>query len=672
MATLRSACPLDCPDTCSLEVEVSDGQLVSLDGSKLNPLTDGFICGKVRGIKDHVYGDERLRYPLIRTGPKGEATFRRASWDEALTRIARDLGALAAAGRGEAILPLSYGGSNGFLTQDTTDARLFHRLGASRLARTVCAAPSSAAAKGLYGKMPGVSFTDFVHAQLIVVWGCNPSATGIHQVPLIKQARAQGAKIVVVDPRSIPLAKQADLHLPVRPGADLPLALSVIRWLFETGNADTEFLATHATGAERLREAAAVWDLDRTADVTGVPATRIEAFAEMYASASPALLRCGWGPERSRSGGSATAAILALPAVAGKFGVRGGGYTASNSGAWTLDSLAAANAAKPSTRVINMNRVGVALTTPDEAPIELLFVYNCNPLATLPNQEAVRRGLLRDDLTTVVFEQVMTDTARYGDVVLPATTFLEHQDLRRGYGSTVITDILPVIDPVGEARANAEVFQELCERTGVQQPDDPATTEAQRAAVLSSNGELPEVERQLTTRGQADPPVGPAPIQFRDSFPHTEGRKVHLFPESLDAEADGLYVWRPDPGTQKHPLSLISPALASTVTSTFAQLIRRIVPLQMHPTDAAVRGLESGSRVRVFNEYGEVHTDLKVTTEVRPGTVVLPKGLWSQHTHNGSTANALSPDTLADLGGGACFNDARVDVADLNSGKPVN
>src|SRR3954462_6389302 len=343
-----SACPLDCPDACSLEVRVVDGRVVKVDGSRRNPVTGGYICSKVRHLPDHLYGPERLLHPARRVGPKGEGRFERISWDEALDLAAAKMREARERHGGEAILPFYYGGSNGLLTQETTDARLFYRLGASRLARTVCAAATGRAATGLYGKMPGVAFTDFHHARLIVLWGVNPSASGIHQVPILQEAQRQGTRLVGVDPRRTHLAKKADLHLAPRPGTDLPLALSVIRWLFEEGHADLDFLSDHATGGDELKRRAESWTFARAAEVTGIPAADIESFARLYAESSPAVVRCGWGLERNRNGGSAVAAVLALPAVGGKFGVRGGGYVLSNSGAFAFDRAAAVGGAAAS------------------------------------------------------------------------------------------------------------------------------------------------------------------------------------------------------------------------------------------------------------------------------------------------------------------------------------
>src|SRR5215208_5666276 len=316
--SVTTACPLDCPDSCTLSVTVRDGKIVEIDGGHDNPVTDGYICAKVRRFPERVYGDARLRYPMVRTGPKERPSFARVEWGA------------------EAILPFSSGGSNGMLTHDGLDALFFRRLGASRLARTVCAAPTGAANLALYGKMPSVTYDDYPHARLIVLWGMNPAVSGIHAIPYLRQARENGARIVVVDPRTTPVAKTADLHLAVRPGTDVAVALAIHRFLFEEGFADTAFLAAHADGVGELRERAAEWTFERAADVAGVDAESLAQLARWYAETSPALIRCGWGLERNRNGGNAALAVLALPTVGGKFGVRGGGYAMSNSASWGI------------------------------------------------------------------------------------------------------------------------------------------------------------------------------------------------------------------------------------------------------------------------------------------------------------------------------------------------
>ena len=665
-SVVQTACPLDCPDACTLNVTVRGGRVLKIDGATENHITNGYICAKVRRFPERLYGDDRLLHPAIRRGTKGSGLFKRVTWDDALDLIAEKMQAARAGAGPETILPLCYGGSNGFLTQDYADAILFRRLGTSRLLRTVCAAPTGAANLGLYGKMASVSYEDYPAAKLIIVWGVNPGVSGIHLMPFLKEARDNGAYIVVLDPRATGIARQADLHLNVRPGTDLPVALSMHRYLFEEGHADQTFLAAHANGAAQLREKAREWTFERAAEVSGVNADQLRALAQRYAQTSPALVKCGWGLERNRNGGSAAAAVLALPAVAGKFGVRGGGFTMSNSASWNIERTWLHDA-EPPTRAINMNKIGRILTEPEGAPINMLFVYNCNPVAILPDQRRVIRGLEREDLFTVVFDQVLTDTAMYADVVLPATTFLEHYDFAKGYGPVTLQLGKPVIDSVGESRSNTDVFMDLVRRLDLTLEGDP---EDDLEAMLTVLAHLPqEVGEDLRENWVAKrPPQGGRPVQFVDVFPKTPDQKVDLFPAALDKQAPlGLYGFQPDPGTAEYPLALISPASERTISSTLGELPRPDVMLEMHPDDAASRDVEDGDEVRVWNALGEMHIKARLTHLVRPGLVSMPKGVWRRHTGNGYTTNALTPDTLADLGGGACFNDARVQVQRLKA-----
>lgn len=659
-STIQTACPLDCPDCCSLAVTVERGAITRIDGSTAAASTEGYICGKVRRFDRRVYSAERLLHPLVRRGAKGRADFERVSWDEALDLVVQKLEAARDTFGAESVLPFYYGGSNGLLTNDLEDARFFRRFGASRLARTVCAAPTGHAAKALYGRMAGVAYEDYAEARLIVMWGCNPSTTGIHLVSHIKRAQKSGARLVVIDPRQTPLARLADLHLPVRPGTDLPIALAIVRSLFETGRADRAFLDAHCDGADALRAAAEAWPTARAASEAGVDAAALEQLIDWYATISPAVIRCGWGQERNRNGGSASLAILALPAIAGKFGVRGGGYTMSNSGAWGITAEPLIDVPEPQTRRINMNRLGRALTETSDPPISVLFVYNCNPLSTMPDQNRVRRGLMRDDLFTVVHEQVMTDTALYADVVLPATTMFEHYDIAKGYGAYHLQLVQPVIGPVGEARSNQDLFRELGIRLGHVR-DDADLGEA--GALMETAARLPAGLAAPLLAGERPPAPGNGrPVQFVDVHPATPNGRVQLFPEVSSASGVPPYHYWPDPRTDAYPLSLISPASEHTISSTLAELRPNLARVKIHPDDAHARSIAEGESVRVFNELGEVRCEASVTPEVRPGTVSLPKGLWSRSTFNGGTANALVPDTLTDIAGGACFNDARVQI----------
>jgi len=659
-STVDTACTLDCPDACSLRVSLRGGRITSIDGGTANDATRGYICAKVRHFHDRVYGDDRIKYPALRVGPKGAGQFRRVTWDDALEHIATNLRETRERHGAEAILPICYGGSNGWLTQDYGDALLFRRLGASRMLRTICAAPTGAANMGLYGKMPSVAYQDFPEARLIIIWGMNPGVSGIHLMPFLKDARDRGATLIVIDPRATSVARQADLHLAIRPGTDLVLALALHRHLFEAGHADSAFLAAHTTGADALRARAAEWTFERAAEVCGVPASQIEELAQRYVAASPALVKCGWGLERNRNGGSAAAAVLALPAVAGKFGVRGGGYAMSNAGVWGT-ARPWITEPDPDVRSINLAQAGRALTDASGPAIHHAFVYNCNPVLTLPDQARVIQGFSRNDLFTVVFDQVMTDTALYADVLLPATTFLEHYDYAKAYGPIALQLARPVIEPVGEARSNNDVFFDLLRRLDLGTDADPSDD---LEAMLTSLAGLPEsVAGPLRETWTGTPPWNGRPVQWVDVFPNTPDGKVHLCPPSLDAEApQGLYGFQADPATDAHPLTLISPATDRTINSTLGEAARPDVLLDISEADAAARGIADGDLVRVFNAQGSVEIKARVTPLVRPGTVAMPKGVWRRHSRNGFTATALVPDTLTDLGGGACYNDARVNV----------
>jgi anaerobic selenocysteine-containing dehydrogenase len=679
MPTAHSVCPLDCPDRCSLDVEVAAGRVVSITGTRVNPETDGFICAKVRRYPERMYGPDRLLHPMRRAGRKGEGTFVRITWDDALDAIARRFEEIRRVHGGEAILPFFYGGSNGLLTQGATDEWLFRSIGASRLARTVCAAPSSAANKALYGKMASVDFSDFEKARYIIVWGANPKHSNIHLMPHLKAARRSGARVALIDPRSTLSSPYVDRHLPVFPGTDVAVAMAMIGHLDRIGRVDRAFLGSHATGWERLLERAREWPLGRAAALARVETSAIAAIAEEYAAADPALVRCGWGVERNRNGEAAVAAILALPAVAGKFGKPGAGYALSSSAAYAVDDDRLAGLPEPATRIINMNRLGRTLLEETTPPIKALFVYNCNPAVTVPDQNRIRRGLSREDLFTVVFDQVMTDTALYADVLLPATTFLEHADLSLSYGGYGVQLGEPVIPPIGEARPNEVVFAHLAERLdlGRRYPTGEALLHEALAAIEGplahagtsgvAGGESRGADRLQRLRRQGilrfDFP-GERPVQFGTVFPDTPDRKAHLWPAELGPDP---YRFLEDPRDARHPLALISPATDKTISSSLGECIRSEVFLEMHPEDATDRGLEDGGEVRVHNPLGEVRVRLRINRSLRRGVVYLPKGIWNRHTRNGSVGTSLVPDTVSAVSGGACFNDARVEVSPASS-----
>jgi anaerobic selenocysteine-containing dehydrogenase len=664
MAVVDSVCPLDCPDTCSLSVTVDGGRITAVDGSRRNPFTEGFICAKVRRYPERVYSPLRVRYPQHRVGAKGGGRFERISWDDAIGIIAERFARIIATDGAEAILPYHYGGSNGVFGEGAADARFFHRLGASELLRTICAAPTGTVARAMYGTMGGVPPGDYRLARAIVLWGVNPSATSIHLVPHVRAAQRAGAFVAVIDPRRTPAAGAASLHLAPRPGTDAPLALAMVHELVRRGWADRAFLAAHANGFDGLATRAAEWPIERAAAECDVPARDIAALVEAYAAATPAVVRCGWGVERNRNGGQAVRAILALPAVAGKFGVRGGGFTMSLSRAFPINATALArpDLARRAVRQINMVQLGRALTEPQRPPIRALFVYNANPVAMTPDQNRVLAGLAREDLFTVVHDQVHTDTARFADVLLPATTVFEQRELHKSYGHYVLQYSEPVIDRVDESLANPELFARLARAMGFDEPQLTATEaelledalDVDRARLGGADADAVRRARAVAIhfRGSAEL------VQFGTDFPTTASGRVELSPPASETVA---YV--SPHGTL--PLVLLSPATGKTINSIFGEFNLPHPRLAMHPDDAAARGVRDGAAVRVFNDLGEVHVPAHLTCDVRPGVVTLPKGLWRSSTLNGSTATALVPDELTDIGAGACFNDARVEVAPL-------
>lgn len=661
----RTTCVMDCPDTCSLLVDLDGDKVTRLDGHTDHPITDGFICSKVRNFTKRLYHPDRLLYPLARTGPKGSGSFARISWDEAIDRIAKRFGQIVADHGGEAILPYYYGGSNGYLTQNFTDALFFARLGASRLDTTICAAPTGVAYQAIYGRMPGVAYEDFVHARFILIWGTNPKATSIHLIPFLKEAKRRGAFIAVVDPVNHFSSREIDLHLPIQPGTDLVLALGLIHYWRQRGLLDQAFIQAHTCHSEGLLEAASQWSLERVAATCRLDLADIQRLAETYAAAEPALLRCGWGQERNFNGTHASAAILALPALIGKFGKRGGGYTMSNSRAFSFDSAALLELPPQTTRLINMTLLADQLANACEPPIRALFVYNNNPLATTPDQNGLIKQLSSDELFTVVSEQVFTDTALYADIILPATTFLETHDIRRGYGAYVVGGTRQLVPPAGEALSNHETFSRLARAMGMEDQafgwDLEQAFDYAAARVRKPDGKGVDLATLQAGGMQGAFPNG-NPVQFETHRPLTPSGKVDLCPAVLGSQPYVFHVIE-DPN---YPLALISPASAKLITSTFGEFNLNKLEASLHPDEATARGIADGDAIRIFNGLGEVHCHAIVTDKVRPGVVQLPKGAWRKSSLNGKTSTALIPGAVEPIAGGACFNDARVQISSLH------
>ncbi len=647
-----TACPLDCPDTCSTEVTVTDGRIVKVDAAPGNPFTDGFICQKVKHHARRVYAPERLMTPLVRTGPKGAGEFRAATWDEALDLIVDRLRAAESGAGPESVVPYIYNSSAPVL-QDEPGERLWRRFGASRVRHTVCAATFGAAYRSVFGDMLSADPLDVVHSRLIVVWGANPTVSNIHFAPLVTRAQKEhGARVVVVDPRATASAKRADLHLAVRPGTDVVLAYAVAHELATRDLVDRAFLDAHAHGAEAFLAAAAQFPVVVAADVCDVPAAAISELAMLLGTIRPALVRAGWGLERNRNGGSACAAVFSLPVLAGQFGVPGSGVVASLGSATPLAWDAREPDTPPerrATRAFNMNTFGAALCDPTlDPPIEVLFVQGSNLAVTNPDQGAVLRGLAREDLFTVVHDQVLTDTARFADVVLPATTHFETHDLAGSYGSFTLQELPAVIDRVGESRSNNEVAAELARRMGY----DLTRFTIGRNEILDRCRK----DDGVYTGARPTRPAG-GTVQFRDTFPSHDGGRAHL------ADIPTLGVPKYQPLEDSFPLTLLTPATPKTINSMFGEFQPADPSVRMHPADAAARGLAGGQEVRVHNARASISTVVAYDASLRRGVVTMPKGSWCRDFAEGMTANTLVPDTLSDLAGGACFNDARVEVS---------
>jgi len=658
---VHTTCTMDCPDTCGLEVMVADGKIQHIRGTRDHPTTNGFICDKISRFDRRVYHEDRLLYPMRRLGRKGDGTFVRISWDEAIAEITDHFKTIIQKWGGEAILPYHYGGSNGLLADKFLDDFYFATLGASRMAKTLCAAPSTAVAMDMYGRMPGVAFEDYLQAKCVIIWGANPKASNIHLVPLLRQAKKNGAFIAAINPVKTFSPQEIDLYLPVFPGADLPIALAMIGVWDKAGQLDLDFLGRQADGLGPLLEQANMWTVERAADAARVSPDDIYTLAQAYAESSPAVIRTGWGLERNRNGGQALAAILAMPALLGKFGIRGGGYTMSNSGAAQLDAAKVFGAFSWQTRIINQTQLGAVLNGNVRPPIKGMFVYNCNPVVTAPDQKSVLRGLAREDLFTVVFEQVLTDTAKYADILLPATTFLEQHEIRRAYGSYVVGGVQPVISPRGEAKPNEEVFAALGRAMGWQH--DPffwstATFMQKIAETLTLDHQPADLSLWKAGRSQRYDFPGESPVQFKTVFPRTTEGKIHLTPAAL-----GKTPFHYQPIEQgRYPLALVSPSNSKMITSTLGEFNYPELWLTISPHDAIARRVVDGDTVRVFNELGEVLCRARISEGIRAGVVLLPKGAWRKSSLNGLTSTALCPSHVNEVGGGACFNDARVEV----------
>jgi anaerobic selenocysteine-containing dehydrogenase len=667
-----SVCPLDCPDTCSLSVSVAGGRIIKVRGSHANPFTRGTICNKVTRYPELIHGPDRLLHPMRRVGAKGQGRFERITWEQALDAIHERFTAIIRRHGPQAIAPLNYAGPHGQLAYASMDLRFFHKLGATRLARTpLCGGVRSEAYLGTFGAVPALRPELVALAQLIVVWGFNVSVSGLHLMPLINKARANGARVIVIDPRRTKVAEQADLHLPLRPGTDVLLGWALAAELERTGGIDWKFCTEHVLGVRQYLDKARSVSLAEAAERCGIGEAAIRQAAQWYRAASPAVIVCGNGLERNRNGGSGMRAAFALPALAGKFGVPGGGLMngAGFSFPKTPARLQGEALVPPGTRTLNIIDMGRHLARGDlDPPIAGLFIYNHNPLIVHPDQNTLRKGLAREDLFTVVCELSFTDTCAYGDILLPAASDFEHGDIFTAYGTHHLQRSDPVIPPVGEALPNTEIFRRLARRFGFTGPEFQASdAQLMDEALDATDPRMKGLRPSQLPPGQTLPMEfgGEPAVLFKSTWPKTPSGKVELVSGYLEKKYG-----QPLPGYQPlddpYPLALITPSSADRTSSTFGGLkASDRAWIEMHPDDARTRGLRDGELVRVWNDRGEVHLPLRVTDAVRPGVVCSHKGAWLRTSDNGQTVSALAPATKADLCEGACYNDARVEVQRL-------
>jgi len=669
---VRAACPHDCPDTCAMLVTVENGRAVRVQGNPEHATTQGTLCTKVSRYPERTYHPERVLTPLKRTGAKGSGQFAPVGWDEALDDIAAKLKAIAARDQNsaQAILPYSYAGTMGLVQGESMAARFFHKLGASLLDRTICSSAGGDALIATYGGKVGMRVEFYAESKLILIWGSNSIASNLHFWTLAQQAKRAGAKLVCIDPRRTETAEKCHQHIALLPGTDGALALGLMHELVRHDWLDHDYLARHVDGWPDLRERALQWPPERTAEVCGITADEVRGLARDYGTTQPAAIRLNYGMQRVHGGGNAVRLIALLPCLVGAWRHRAGGMLLSSSG-WFKGARNDGWLQRPDLlagrrpRTINMSTIGDDLlaATPK---IEAVIVYNSNPVAVAPQSRKVVAGFQREDLFTVVLEHFMTDTADLADYVLPATTQLEHWDVHAAYGHTSALLNQPAIAPVGESRPNTAVFRALAARMGFDEPcfsDDDET--------LVRGAYKPEVVpfELLLRQGWAPLPVPDAP--FADGgFPTANGRVV--------IEAPGLGVPDHVPNyesaasspalAQRFPLAMISPPARHFLNSTFVNVksLRSIEGeplLELHPEDAAVRGIADGAMVAVFNDRGRYVCRAEVNERARPGVVNGLGVWWRKLGPDGTNVNELTHQRLTDIGRAPSFYDCLVEVA---------
>jgi anaerobic selenocysteine-containing dehydrogenase len=663
-------------------VTVEDGRAVRMRGVKEHPLTQGRLCAKVNHFLDRVYSPDRLLHPLRRVGSKGERRFERNGWDEALDEVAGRIRRIVDEHGGEAVLPYSYMGTQGIVQGGSMDLRLFARLGATRLTRAICGSSAAAGYTATQGGTKGMLPEDLRHSRFVVLWGTNTIVTNLHLWPFVAEARENGARVVVVDPVETRTAKSADWHVRPRPGTDAALALGLMHVIVDEGLHDADYVERHAVGFEQLCDRLDEYPPDRVSEITGVPAEDVRELARAYATTRPQAIRTLIGMGHHERGGMTLRTIACLPVLVGAWRELGGGMAGTTAwAAWApldLGQVARPDLEDPSIRVVNMVQLGRALTQLDP-PVRALVVYNSNPAAIAPDQGRVLEGLRRDDLFTVVIEQFMTDTAAHADVVLPATTQIEHLDLVPSWGSVYLTLNRPAIDPVGEALPNSEIFRRLGRRLGLEEElFAESDEELVRLALAGGHPLLEGVTWEgLLEHGYARVAVGDDWRPYAGGGFGTPSGRAELYSAALGEQghdplpAHVAAAESPDGDprlAERFPLQLVTAKWSlHFLNSQYANLPRHLsaegaMPVDLSVEDAAARGIEDGDRVRVRNDRGTVLAHARVGTKVPSGVAALPSGWWASLAEGDASANALTHDTLTDLGGGCAFHDVLVEV----------
>ncbi|KVE25824.1 molybdopterin oxidoreductase [Burkholderia vietnamiensis] len=680
----RAVCPHDCPDTCAMRVTVENGKAIKVTGDPEHPPTQGVLCTKVSRYADRVHHPDRLTVPLKRIGAKGEGRFAPITWSEAFDEIGRRLGDIAARSP-ESILPYSYAGTMGLVQGEGIAQRFFHKIGASRLERTICAAAGAAGLRYTYGGNIGMHLEHFEESELILIWGANPIASSLHFWTRAQEAKRRGACLVAIDPYRSLTAEKCHQHIALKPGTDGAFALGMMHVLITENLLDHDYIANHTVGFEALKARALSYPPERVARICGIDASELIELARRYGATRKASIRLNYGMQRVRGGGNAVRAIASLPALTGAWRDRAGGLLLSSSEFAPIDHAALL---RPDLipgwphklpRIINMNAIGDALLHPgDDAfgpKVEAVIVYNSNPVAVAPDSSKVAAGFAREDLFTVVLEHFQTDTVDFADIVLPATTQLEHLDIHKSYGHTYVMANLPAIPPVGEARPNTEIFRGIARSMGL---DEPALyhsdEEVAQAALRWDDPTLDSDWNTLKHAGWVKLKLADAPFAnggFRTPSGKCEFHSARLEQMGLDPVPDYLPPYESAEASPelaaRYPLAMISPPARHFLNSTFVNVesLRSTEGephLDIHPADAESRGIGDGDTVRIFNDRGSMQAVARVTDRARAGLVVGLSIWWKKLSADGRNANEVTSQALTDLGNSATFYDCLVEV----------